>query len=373
MPKALSEAVAVAVMVSAGLPPAVPYPGAGAPWQCSCLRCGHTVTPRFGNVKKGSGGCGFCSGRFVDAGELGRKMERFGWELLEPYTSSQHPWRVRCRACQRETTKRWNDVVSGKPGCRFCAGRAVTPSEAIASMREARLEPQVPYPGGHAPWPCQCMDCDAMVAPNLNTVRASGSGCRHCAWRRSGLAIRTHDDVATAAMEDRGFTPEEPYPGSHAKWWCVHNACGTRLQVRHHDIVDGGTGCSSCSVSGFKPTLPADLYLITHPGLNCHKIGIAGRHSNRLALWGKQGWSCYRTRYFDVGGDAYQVEQAVLRWIRTELHLPAYLGVGDGRSETVCADGISLDELWGAAERFARAPQEARGSGQSSVPLSARP
>jgi len=54
-----------------------------------------------------------------------------------------------------------------------------------------------------------------------------------------------------------------------------------------------------------------------------------------------------------VGADAYRIEQAVLRWLRTEQHLPAYLGAGDGHSETVCADGISLGQLWDAAERFA--------------------
>lgn len=318
------------------------------------MRCGNEVTPRYANIKRGAGGCGFCSGRFPDTTAIEARMAEAGWTLLEPYPGAQAPWRVRCGPCGRETTKRWSDVQNDKPGCRFCAERAVAPADAIASMLANGLDPLDPYPGSHAPWRCRCLTCDALVSPNLNTVRATGGGCRRCAWKRNGQAIRKDGTLAAELMTTAGFMPQEPYPGSHAKWRCIHQAYGRVLQVNFHSVIDAGTNCPHCAVSGFKPALPAVVYVITHPTLGCHKIGIAGLHSDRIKQWRRQGWLTYRTRRFHVGADAYAVEQAVLRWLRTDQQLPRHLPVGDGSNETVDADSIDLITLWAQVEHHAR-------------------
>lgn len=152
------------------------------------------------------------NGRFPDTSAIEAQMVEHGWTLLEPYPGSQAQWRVRCGCCGRETTKRWNDVQSNKPGCRFCAERAVAPVDAVASMRANGLEPLDPYPGSHAPWRCRCLACDAMVSPNLNTVRAAGSGCRRCAWKRNGQAIRKDGQLAAELMQQPGSCARSPTP-----------------------------------------------------------------------------------------------------------------------------------------------------------------
>jgi hypothetical protein len=48
-------------MRNAGLEPIVDYPGSSAPWKCRCLKCCRIVTPRYGVVKSGQGGCRWCA------------------------------------------------------------------------------------------------------------------------------------------------------------------------------------------------------------------------------------------------------------------------------------------------------------------------
>ena len=114
-----------------------------------------------------------------------------------------------------------------------------------------------------------------------------------------------------------------------------------------------GAICPHCAVSGFKPALPAEVYLITDTLRAVHKIGIGGLHSNRVKLWTKKGWSVYRTKRFTVGADAYEVEQRILRLLRVDLALPPYLAEEDGWTETVSAEAVSLHELWSTIELIA--------------------
>ena len=51
---------AVGVMVAAGLQPLEPYPGGKRQWLCRCTICGHEVTPTYGSVRAGQGGCVYC-------------------------------------------------------------------------------------------------------------------------------------------------------------------------------------------------------------------------------------------------------------------------------------------------------------------------
>lgn len=64
----------------------------------------------------------------------------------------------------------------------------------------------------------------------------------------------------------------------------------------------------------------------------------------------KHGWAVYRERRFELAIDAFKVEQAIIRWWRTELYQPVYLTADDmpqgGWTETVSADALSLPDIW---------------------------
>lgn len=54
-------------MVKRGFEPLEPYLNSITPWRCKCLRCGSEVTPTYGNIRSGWGGCRICSPGGFDA------------------------------------------------------------------------------------------------------------------------------------------------------------------------------------------------------------------------------------------------------------------------------------------------------------------
>ncbi|WP_156161764.1 hypothetical protein [Nocardia vulneris] len=91
---------------------------------------------------------------------------------------------------------------------------------------------------------------------------------------------------------------------------------------------------------------------MTHEGWGAHKIGITSTNSSsdRLSVHRKYGWKLYRSRLFNLGADAYAVEQAVIKRIRGEFDLAQYLSAEEmpqgGATETVNSNEISLPEVW---------------------------
>lgn len=63
----LTHEAAAEVMVKNGFEPLDPYHNSTSQWRCRCLRCGTEVTPTYGNIRSGWGGCRTCSPGGFDA------------------------------------------------------------------------------------------------------------------------------------------------------------------------------------------------------------------------------------------------------------------------------------------------------------------
>jgi hypothetical protein len=170
-------------------------------------------------------------------------------------------------------------------GCKHCSGLIVNPLEAEKLMLKSNLKPLVPYPGSGVPWKCLCLKCKNEVFPRYSTVRVRIGGCKYCA---------TH-----------GF-----------------------------DFSKGGI-----------------LYVITHELLGAHKIGITNEAAKekRLKKHEAEGWLTYKTVFFENGNDAFEIEQQILTWWRTERGLPIYLSSAEmpqgGHTETVDSNEIDLMDI----------------------------
>jgi hypothetical protein len=94
-----------------------------------------------------------------------------------------------------------------------------------------------------------------------------------------------------------------------------------------------------------------------------HKVGVALTGSSRLRHHQEHGWNVYRTLFVRDGETAYEIEAAVLRWLRQDLGMPAYHAADTmpqtGWSETVSADAVSLPELWRTVLEASRSIREA--------------
>ena len=99
---------------------------------------------------------------------------------------------------------------------------------------------------------------------------------------------------------------------------------------------------------------------MTHEEFGAHKVGIGGFDStrNRIEQHKKYGWALYRSTNFETAEIAYEVEQAVLAWLRLELALGQYLVLEQmpqgGHTETVDATEIDLATIWAKIKEFSR-------------------
>lgn len=388
---------AVACMQAAGLEPLVPYPGHGTPWRCTCTRCGREVLPRYSGVRSGGGGCKFCARVAIEVTVAVHQMEAAGLSPLDPYPGSNTRWRCRCQTCHREVFQRHNGVTtkrracpycsgrilapellasvlanaeitpleeyhgdSGKPWrcrcnvcgkdisprwddlktgsrCRFCAANApVDPAAAVAVMRAAGFTPLTPYPGRNSdPWPSRCDGCQRELTPSYAAAK-SGRRCAHCAGNIVDTAL------AVALMQRAGLEPLEPFPGSSVPWRNQCRACGAECRPRYANVRNRGGGCSACAAHGFDFVSPARVYLLTDARRGAHKVGVTGMGTSRLATHRVAGWAVVEMWQVDTGRSAYDVEQAVIRWWRHELGLPAFLADVDGYTETIDADIVTV-------------------------------
>ena len=201
------------------------------------------------------------------------------------------------------------------------------------------------------------MRCGATFAPTLATItdKRGRGGCRTCANKARGDAQRIDPNRAVAIMVAAGADPLEPYIDGGTPWKCRCQVCGCEVTPRLWLIQQGIGPCTRCSKYGFDRTGPAVVYLITHPLLGAHKIGIAGVKSKRLGHHRALGWQIHKTMAFEHGAEAHRVEQAVLRWMREDQGWPPHLDTGSGWTETVAVHLVSLKELEREVARAQRA------------------
>ena len=320
-----TDAQAVPVMKAAGLTPLDPYPGNNkVPWRCRCDTCGREVTPRFDMIARGQGGCVYCAGIMVDGAEAEKVMRDAGAIPLESYPGSNSPWRCRCNICEREITPRYNGVNRGTSACGYCAHTRVDPASAEELMRAASLTPLEPYPGSQKPWRCLCKTCGNAVVTMYLTVQQGGGGCRFCGNQKKSDSLRLAHSEAALIMEAAGLQPLDNYSSSWEPWRCLCKTCDRVVTPTRANVQQGG-GCKYCGSHGFQFDLPALVYLLEAEHLKALKIGVTNVQSktDRIQQHRDSGWKVVKTWDFEIGNLAVDIEQAVLFWWREDLNLPS--------------------------------------------------
>lgn len=354
----LDPDAAAEVMRAAGLNPLTPYPGADAPWPCTCVTCSGEVAPSYTGVKGGKR-CRLCSKVRAaaalrgDEGAAIADMRKAGIEPLEPYRSNNTPWLGQC-GCGRKVAPRLTKIRAGQRPCGPCARKIpgskathpVEPEVAASVMRSVGLEPLVDYPGNQVRWPCTCHRCGQLVeTATYNHAVTRGSGCLPCGKIRAGFNRRSRVAVqAVAVMRQAGLEPLEDYPGTAKPWRCQCSTCEREVTPRLDNVLTGG-GCWRCAKHGFNASAAAYVYLVMDPASGAAKIGICGATTSRLKWYTNHGWDLL-ARVGMSGSAARRVEKAVILCWRQELALPPFLSKGDlpyaGWTETVDADAISI-------------------------------
>jgi len=198
------------------------------------------------------------------------------------------------------------------------------------------------FPGTYQKWRCRCTTCLREINPELANMRNGHNPCVYCSGKK------VDKKSAREFALTRGVSPLTEFPGAKKKWKIKCLKCKrisyinwTSLQLRRKNA-----GCSSCTEYGFKPLEPAYLYLITHQSRHAHKIGIGNKNAKRIEMHLKNGWTIYRVLEFKKGKKAHQIEQSVIEWLRTEKTIGPAFRTGDGWTETVPSDEITLSSIF---------------------------
>lgn len=325
--------------------PTADYVNASTPWLSIHRPCGKKVSPTVATLRAGSSGCSYCGGALIDAEDAIDLMILNGYEPLVAYPGADSKWKSIHQACGNEVFPRLTNVKRGEAGCLHCSGKVpVTEVEARELFLSKGFVPQEKFRGTHYPWVSIHNKCGKTISPRYKAVKSGLAGCKYC----SGNKVDEED--AIALFLSKGLKPIEPFEYTHNPWKSIHLACGREVLPRYADVAHNNGGCKYCATKGFDLTKPADLYLITNERLGAHKVGIAGATTRRLEVHKREGWSVWKTVRFDTGDIAYELEQELISWLREELELPAYLSSEvmpqGGWTETVEADEIELDEIW---------------------------
>ena len=421
--KKLDHEVAVALMVKSNLKPLEKYKSSKSPWKCKCLKCGKVVFPSHSDVKSQQSGCIYCAGRKVDAVDAVKIMNEAGLKPLEPYRSANLNWKSKCIKCGAIVSPTFGNISRGQGGCGYCARTIVDPKKAEKLMLAAGLKPMEPYTKNDAKWRCKCLVCGRSVSPTYAVIQRGDGGCSNCANIKRGDKKRFSSEKVNQIMLQCGYKPLEKYKNGFTRWKCQCLKCGATVHPTfqnasrrdkskfgciycagmkvdvekvklvmlkanlqplenylgkdvpwkckclkckntvfpsYGNIRRGQGGCAYCRETGLNYADPAYFYIIANMHHDSLKVGISNTDSkqNRITSHKKNGWHVHKIYKFKSGKEASDVETSVLRWLRKTKELPVHLSPKHmpqgGHSETVSSVEISAIEIEQYVEKLLR-------------------
>lgn len=348
---------AVALMKKKGFKTLVPYPGGNNPWKSKCLICKRVHTPNYTSIKMGFG-CKYCTGKEIHPDDAKNSMVKRGYKPLTKYPGATVPWKVQCITCKRVQKIKMHSL-NANSRCIYCSGNKLDIDEINKRLRELEFKPLEKYKNAKTPWKIKCLRCNHIIYPTWDRMNKKdrNRGCGYCARVRVDLK-----DV-NKLMVQLKLKPLVKYPGGKNSWKCKCLKCGSVVYPKYNDLNQGQGGCSNCADYGLNYEDKGYLYLITHPILNAHKIGIANSYKSRdlddrMYKHNKQGWKLHKTKNYLKLRKAYKIEQEVLKWIRVDIGLPIHLSdiqmPQGGWTETVDASEIDLPTIWAKVEELSK-------------------
>lgn len=244
MPVKTDSKKAAAIMNRAGLKPLEKYSGNIKPWKCKHLKCGRIVYPTLNAIKSGQGPCKYCAGRAIYPRDAVKFFLSKGLKPLEPYPGdNKKPWRCIHMACGNEVSPKYAIVARGESmGCQHCSDQFVDPDTAYQFFLSKNFQPLVPYPGSSKPWKSIHLICGSEVKPRYGHIRAGRKGCPVCAG-----VVPITQARAIAFFRSKGLEPKEKFKGPHHPWKSVHTLCGRKVSPRWANVQQGHGVCEYCS------------------------------------------------------------------------------------------------------------------------------
>jgi hypothetical protein len=195
-------------------------------------------------------------------------------------------------------------------------------------------------------WWC-CSKCEHEWAA-AGQWRIQGNGCGACSNQvihidgRNSMAV-THPELSKEfhPTKNGDLTPRVVVAGTSRKLWWVCSKCANEWRSVSASRAKG-IGCPACASYGFNPAMSALLYVLFYdcPIDQWYKVGVTNNEiSERLGnlsvavrntkMYYDAEISVVETLEFEVGGDAYELEQRLLK-IEAMKFFPAEKFDGSG-------------------------------------------
>lgn len=344
---------------SRGLEPTGEYSNSRSNLECIHIECGKVLSLSYSGLSNNENACKFCAGLSNSEEDALKTLISYGFSPLEKFPGSSKEWRVRHNICGIEkslvfTRMKRSLTTKGKyVGCLSCTGnKKHTNNEVQEFLKSKGFKMLDDYVDSATPISVIHIACGKKAMPTYNALRRGRVNCGFC----SGKHVEPLE--AVKFMKASGYIPQEEYSYSTSAWKCIHKKCGNVTKPTYNNIKRGLGGCRFCAPWGIDFKKKTILYLISHPELSAHKIGINNFDSGRLEKHLKNGWIIYKTKLFTRGLQAYEVEQSVLDWLRNECDLQMFLLPKQmpqaGHTETVDASEIELVTIWAKVEELSK-------------------
>jgi recombinational DNA repair protein (RecF pathway) len=291
-----NESQAIDFALNLGFMPLSQYNGVGADWEIQCLTCKNQFTSSYAKIRSAKHICSIClkSKRTIAANdpssEVFKVLAQRELEPLEEYSgNSANKLMCKCLKCGNTVYPRYYDLLRGKNGCKDCGSRTHLTEEKMAEiaavMKNAQLQPLVPYTTSSVPWESICLRCGEKVTPSFHNVRRGHGGCIYC--------------------QEHSFKHTKP-----AYFYIMEHPELGALKVG---------------------------------------VGNIQSNPDRIKTHIKDGWMLFHKLDFDLGRDAFALETVILRWFRKDLKLPPFLEQNQmkkaGRTETISADALTVLQI----------------------------
>jgi len=230
------------LMKKSGFIPQVAFPGGNAVWKVKCKKCQKISFPSYTSVKIGHG-CKYCAGRAVDPKDAVASMKERGFKTLEPFPGATNLWKVQCVSCKRKFAVKFHSLNRGR-GCKYCAGRAVDPKDISNTLLRLQLKPLEKFQTVNTPWKLKCLKCQRICYlryGKLTRKDRNVGGCPYCSRRR----LDANEIAETLKKND--LKPVGQYVNSNSGWECICLKCQRRVYPRLSDLRRGQSGCIYCA------------------------------------------------------------------------------------------------------------------------------
>jgi hypothetical protein len=343
-------------------------------WRC---KKNHTWVASLAHRTKPTrpSGCPYCTNRKILEGfndlatlfpEIASSAD--GWDpkavlagsvkILTWKCGKNHKWRA-------SVTQRTRGGYRGHgTSCPYCSGNKVLPGfndlqtthPEIAAQANG-WDPSTISAGSSKSASWKCKQNHIWNALIVSRTRERAADCPYCTNRK---LLKGFNDLQTThpaiAAEADGWDPTTVTRGMDKprKWKCsVGHKWKTDVIVRTR-----GSGCPSCSPTGYDPHAPGYLYLLEHTDWEMFQIGITNDIDTRMYAHGLLGWNCVEYRGPLDAILCREWESSILRMLKAkgaDLSNSKIAGKFDGYSEAWSKstfEAKSIKELMRLTEEF---------------------